>query len=171
MLAQHKPVIQFRTGCHYLVPSLQQTGGVSVVTPGRQDLGGTLETLGRLGTLRKTRSRMLTSMTKVLALPSVGWMAVRPQSTAAELARTCLYDLHLDRGGKMVDFAGNISRLDISTLSTEEIMPGYAMPVQYADKGALASHQHTRNRCSLFDVSHMLQVTAPLPQLRQLRHI
>ena len=46
-------------------------------------------------------------------------------------------------------------------------MPGYAMPVQYADKGALASHQHTRTRCSLFDVSHMLQVTAPLPQLRQ----
>ena len=106
MLAQHRPVIQFRTGCHYLVPSLQQTGGVSVVTPGRQDLGGTLETLGRLGTLRKTRSRMLTSMTKVLALPSVARAAVRQQSTAAELARTCLYDLHLDRGGKMVDFAG-----------------------------------------------------------------
>ena len=39
------------------------------------------------------------------------------------------------------------------------------MPVQYADKGALASHQHTRNRCSLFDVSHMLQVTAPLTTL------
>ena len=44
-------------------------------------------------------------------------------------------------------------------------MPGYAMPVQYADKGALASHQHTRTRCSLFDVSHMLQVTDVLTTL------
>ena len=49
---------------------------------------------------------MLCSMPKVLALPSVGRTAVRQQSTATELARTCLYDLHLDRGGKMVDFAG-----------------------------------------------------------------
>ena len=31
------------------------------------------------------------------------------------------------------------------------------MPVQYSDMGALASHQHTRTNCSLFDVSHMLQ--------------
>ena len=80
---------------------------MSVVTKaGRQDSGGTLETTGRLGSLRKTRSSMLTSMSKVLALPSVARTAVRQQSTAAELARTCLYDLHLDRGGKMVDFAG-----------------------------------------------------------------
>ena len=34
---------------------------------------------------------------------------------------------------------------------------GYSMPVQYSDKGALASHLHTRSNCSLFDVSHMLQ--------------
>lgn len=34
---------------------------------------------------------------------------------------------------------------------------GYSMPVQYSHMGALASHQHTRSKCSLFDVSHMLQ--------------
>ena len=34
---------------------------------------------------------------------------------------------------------------------------GYSMPVQYSDKGALASHLHTRTNVSLFDVSHMLQ--------------
>lgn len=34
---------------------------------------------------------------------------------------------------------------------------GYMMPVQYSSMGAVASHHHTRNKCSIFDVSHMLQ--------------
>jgi len=34
---------------------------------------------------------------------------------------------------------------------------GYLMPVQYKDLGIPASHKHTRDKCSLFDVSHMLQ--------------
>ncbi len=55
------------------------------------------------------------------------------------LARTPLYDLHLQLGGKMVPFAG------------------YAMPVQYPD-GILKEHAHTRSRAGLFDVSHMGQV-------------
>ena len=55
-------------------------------------------------------------------------------------ARTCLYDFHVASGGKMVEFAG------------------YSMPVQYTSLGIAPSHNHTRNNCSIFDVSHMLQV-------------
>ncbi|XP_073414996.1 aminomethyltransferase, mitochondrial isoform X4 [Dendrobates tinctorius] len=52
--------------------------------------------------------------------------------------RTALYDLHRAHGGRMVEFSG------------------WSLPLQYAD-GHVASHLHTRRRCSLFDVSHMLQ--------------
>jgi aminomethyltransferase len=56
------------------------------------------------------------------------------------LKRTVLFDLHVDRGGKMVPFAG------------------YEMPVQYP-AGVLAEHNHTRAKASIFDVSHMGQVS------------
>lgn len=59
--------------------------------------------------------------------------------TASDLARTPLYDLHVELGAKMVPFAG------------------YAMPVQYRS-GILAEHRHTRAAAGLFDVSHMGQV-------------
>jgi len=67
------------------------------------------------------------------------------------LRRTPLYALHLELGGKMVPFAG------------------YEMPVQYP-AGILKEHLHTRERCGLFDVSHMGQGflsgdTAALEQL------
>nr|CAG4643919.1 EOG090X057R [Lepidurus arcticus] len=52
---------------------------------------------------------------------------------------TCLYDLHLKYGGKMVNFGG------------------YLMPVQYGSEGIAFSHKFTRSSCSIFDVSHMLQ--------------
>jgi len=55
------------------------------------------------------------------------------------LARTALYDLHLELGAKMVPFAG------------------YNMPVQYPS-GVLKEHAHTRTQAGLFDVSHMGQV-------------
>lgn len=57
------------------------------------------------------------------------------------LKKTPLYAFHLERGGKMVDFAG------------------YAMPVQYT-AGIVKSHTHTRaaGKASLFDVSHMGQL-------------
>ena len=61
----------------------------------------------------------------------------RPQDV---LHRTPLYDFHLAHGGKMVAFAG------------------WSLPVQYQDSH-VNSHLHTRQRCSLFDVSHMLQVS------------
>jgi aminomethyltransferase len=54
-------------------------------------------------------------------------------------ARTPLYDLHLELGGKMVPFAG------------------YAMPIHYP-LGILKEHHHTRTRAGLFDVSHMGQI-------------
>jgi len=61
-------------------------------------------------------------------------------STSSEGAKkTCLYDFHCAHGGKMVDFAG------------------YLLPAQYKDLGIGPSHHHTRNHCSIFDVSHMLQ--------------
>jgi hypothetical protein len=41
--------------------------------------------------------------------------------------KTCLYDFHVSRSGKMVDFAG------------------YLMPVQYGKEGIAASHIHTRS--------------------------
>lgn len=56
------------------------------------------------------------------------------------LRRTPLYDFHLAHGGKMVAFAG------------------WSLPVQYRDSH-VDSHLHTRRHCSLFDVSHMLQVS------------
>ncbi|KJE89368.1 glycine cleavage system protein T [Capsaspora owczarzaki ATCC 30864] len=67
--------------------------------------------------------------------------AVRCGSTAATgpSKRTALYDFHVAKGGKMVPFAG------------------WDMPVQYSDLGIIASHHHTRENASLFDVSHMLQ--------------
>jgi len=61
-----------------------------------------------------------------------------------ELQRTCLYDLHLERGARMVPFAG------------------YEMPVQYPT-GVMAEHLHTRARAGLFDVSHMGQVILRAP--------
>ena len=53
--------------------------------------------------------------------------------------KTPLYDLHVEFGGKMVEFAG------------------YQMPVQYP-AGVLNEHKHTRAKASIFDVSHMGQL-------------
>uniref|UniRef100_A0A670HW09 Aminomethyltransferase n=1 Tax=Podarcis muralis TaxID=64176 RepID=A0A670HW09_PODMU len=59
------------------------------------------------------------------------------------LKQTSLYDFHRHHGGKMVAFAG------------------WSLPVQYTHSH-LESHLHTRQHCSLFDVSHMLQGTLSL---------
>lgn len=56
-----------------------------------------------------------------------------------KLKKTALYDFHVGLGGSMVPFAG------------------YSMPVLYSGMGVLASHLHTREKASIFDVSHMLQ--------------
>ena len=66
-------------------------------------------------------------------------MPATPEADSVSLARTPLYDLHLELGARMVAFAG------------------YHMPVQYAD-GIIHEHQQTRAAAGLFDVSHMGQV-------------
>ncbi|KAI9272576.1 hypothetical protein BY458DRAFT_555404 [Sporodiniella umbellata] len=67
-------------------------------------------------------------------------LSKRFYSVASEaVKKTALYDFHVARGGKMVPFAG------------------YYMPVQYSNLGISASHIHTREKASIFDVSHMLQ--------------
>ncbi|XP_054721999.1 aminomethyltransferase, mitochondrial-like [Uloborus diversus] len=50
-----------------------------------------------------------------------------------------LHDFHLEKNGKMVNFAG------------------FEMPLQYSDMSISESHKHTREHVSVFDVSHMMQ--------------
>src|SRR6185503_18337866 len=57
-------------------------------------------------------------------------------TTATTLRRTPFYEKHVALGAKIVPFAG------------------YEMPVQYAH-GLMAEHKAVRERCGLFDVSHM----------------
>ncbi|KAJ9647888.1 Aminomethyltransferase, mitochondrial [Coniosporium apollinis] len=57
----------------------------------------------------------------------------------SEPAKTPLYDLHAQHGAKFVPFGG------------------YSMPVQYSDLSVGDSHNWTREKASLFDVSHMVQ--------------
>lgn len=59
-------------------------------------------------------------------------------STVSEARKTCLYDLHVEKQGKVINFAG------------------WLLPVQYRETIAV-SHLHTRSLASLFDVGHMLQ--------------
>ena len=56
----------------------------------------------------------------------------------SEPKKTSLYDVHLEFGGKIVDFAG------------------WALPVQY--EGLVAEHNAVRNEAGVFDVSHMGEV-------------
>ncbi len=57
-------------------------------------------------------------------------------SLEGALKRTPFYEKHVALGAKIVPFAG------------------YEMPVQYA-QGLMAEHKAVRERCGLFDVSHM----------------
>lgn len=72
------------------------------------------------------------------AVSQVKNQVVRYASGSTEaLRKTQLYDLHETHGAKMVPFAG------------------YSMPLQYADLSHVESHMWTREKASLFDVSHM----------------
>lgn len=62
---------------------------------------------------------------------------VRYASSASEIKKTQLYNFHVANGAKMVPFAG------------------FSMPLQYKDLSHLESHHWTREKASLFDVSHM----------------
>ena len=52
--------------------------------------------------------------------------------------KTPLYEAHVKLGGKMVEFAGHM------------------MPVQYS--GIVGEHSAVREKCGLFDVSHMGEI-------------
>jgi aminomethyltransferase len=67
---------------------------------------------------------------------------------AAGLLKTPLYDWHVSAKAKIADFAG------------------YAMPIQYAS--IVAEHEATRNRATLFDVSHMGRFRFDGPRADQL---
>lgn len=58
-------------------------------------------------------------------------------SSTGSLKKTQLYDVHVANGAKMVPFAG------------------FSMPLQYSDLSHVESHHWTREKASLFDVSHM----------------
>ena len=53
------------------------------------------------------------------------------------MRKTPLHDFHVAKGAQMVPFGG------------------YQMPVQYSDLSVMESHLWTREKASLFDVSHM----------------
>ncbi|KAJ5107405.1 hypothetical protein N7456_004080 [Penicillium angulare] len=81
---------------------------------------------------------------KRIAIPAVNAQAknqiVRFASSSSEpLSKTQLFALHEAHGAKMVPFAG------------------FSMPLQYADLSHVESHAWTREKASLFDVSHMVQ--------------
>ena len=61
----------------------------------------------------------------------------RNSSSSAAPKKTQLYDFHVSKGGKMVEFGG------------------FSMPVIYNDMSISESSLWTREKASLFDVSHM----------------
>ncbi len=65
------------------------------------------------------------------------------------MRRTPLYDRHVAVGAKLVDFAG------------------WEMPVQYSG-GVRAEHMAVRERCGVFDVSHMGEIEVSGPQAEAL---
>ncbi|HEV7936989.1 MAG TPA: glycine cleavage system aminomethyltransferase GcvT [Solirubrobacteraceae bacterium] len=65
------------------------------------------------------------------------------------MRRTPLYDCHVAAGAKLVDFAG------------------WEMPVQYPD-GVRAEHMAVRERCGIFDVSHMGEIETVGPDAERL---
>ena len=65
------------------------------------------------------------------------------------MRRTPLYERHVAAGAKLVDFAG------------------WEMPVQYP-LGVRAEHMAVRERCGIFDVSHMGEIEVSGPQASEL---
>ena len=61
-------------------------------------------------------------------------------SAAQSLRRTALFERHVAAGAKLVEFAG------------------WEMPVQYGDSGIREEHMAVRERCGIFDVSHMGEI-------------
>lgn len=107
----------------------------------RASIGSTLlrRELSSAAIVRPTALRPLRSNAPVAAATSQSAsQAVRYASNSTEpLSKTQLFDLHVERGAKMVPFAG------------------FDMPLVYSDMSHVESHLWTREKASLFDVSHM----------------
>lgn len=89
---------------------------------------------GIMNFVKICRSR---SFNKTLPIKNLRSFASAPEAQDRERAKkTSLFDFHVARGGKIVNFAG------------------YLLPVQYADQGIVQSHLHTRSPgcASIFDV-------------------
>lgn len=71
-----------------------------------------------------------------------------PSSDEAPLARTPLYERHIEAGARVIPFAG------------------WEMPVQY--QGIIAEHHAVRQKSGLFDLGHMGQVDVSGPDALQL---
>lgn len=87
---------------------------------------------------------VLSASKRLVAPPAVTYLPrAGLSSTAIARAndRTALYEFHVKNKGKMVPFGG------------------YDMPLSYGDVGQVASHNHVRTACGLFDVGHMVQHT------------
>lgn len=107
-----------------------------------------LSILGRAQQLSTSRCHPRCVNNSPIALPArtlpsaalaQSFSSVRQYSSEASLEKTPLYDLHASYGAKFVPFGG------------------FAMPVQYSDLSVGESHNWTREKASLFDVSHMVQ--------------
>lgn len=107
----------------------------------RASIGSTVlrRELSSAAIVRPTVRQSLKANAPVAAVASCAVnQAVRYASNSSEpLSKTQLYDLHVEHGAKMVPFAG------------------FDMPLQYADLSHVESHMWTREKASLFDVSHM----------------
>ena len=80
------------------------------------------------------------SFSKCKPSKAASMVARRFNSTTSDgLLKTPFYDLNVELGGTMVNFAG------------------YSMPVLYKGQSHIESHNWTRSKAGLFDVSHMLQ--------------
>lgn len=79
---------------------------------------------------RDNAQNMVTTQSRTIRRYSAG-------SSPSELRKTPLFELHTRNGAKMVPFGG------------------FSMPVQYGDLSVGDSHAWTREKASIFDVSHM----------------
>jgi len=110
---------------------------VAVHAP-RASIGSTLLRRELSSAVRAAPRSPNTRLTAHTAVPQTKAHVARYSSSSnGTLAKTQLYDLHKAHGAKMVPFAG------------------YSMPLQYADLSHVESHMWTREKASLFDVSHM----------------
>lgn len=104
----------------------------------RASIGSTLLRRELSSAVRASPQTPGARVTARAAIPRMQTQTVRYASSSSEpLRKTQLYDLHEAHGAKMVPFAG------------------FSMPLQYSDLSHVESHMWTREKASLFDVSHM----------------